>query len=769
MTSTDPGREPNAAGEPAAQYSASELRHGLERVLIAGLENLATPVALLEYRRRSSASKAEPTADNLPPECGSLTLVWANSALLLDTDKTVDQILGSTLRDVTGECTFLSGPWEVERALLDGVAINTELRWTQVDSFGIENERAWHLSLTPLRGRTVRAGELWWLQLIEVDRPDVAHPAPSDEVIAERQERRGLALIAEVSNFLIDLERPQVLADISKVIATAMGGWFGFYLPDECRLRYSESLTGAGGEPARDRALRTGSGIDALGDSETPGMGTTVIEGPEITEVQDPVAAIMRGKVTGPTDFLVDGAYLPHTASRDFARDLRARLAAQGRDFGDVVLYPLPGRRGPLGVLAAAMPTVSEETTVFGMSARIKRTTSWGVMLDGVTVLDLVVRRVGMAIENTQLHRREHAVAEALQRAMLPEQVDIAGLDVWSYYAPASSHAQVGGDWFDVLSLAEHTAGFVIGDVVGHDIEAAATMGQLRSVIRAYAFELRDPAVVLSRADHLADEMRLPRSASAVYGTLTRLRQGWKLEYARAGHLPPLWMHGDEVTALDEKGGLLLGYGRANHESHSRILGPGDVLVLYTDGLIERRQTALSDALEGLKARLLQTKGLDAAGIGEELLGILGGAGEDDVALVIVRIPDPNAGGNEGGLAPRIRRWSLPPESASIARARHAVVQACEQWGLGNGANAELVTSELVANAVIHGWGHLSLRALVIGDKVRIEVEDANPSPPVLTAGHANRSGGFGMRIVDRLAQWGYEPTEHGKIVWAEL
>ncbi|SNS94415.1 Serine phosphatase RsbU, regulator of sigma subunit [Micrococcales bacterium KH10] len=754
----------------ATDLSADQLRHGLEQVLIAGLAALPTPELLLEFQRDSIADQSPELPSVLPPLIGRLTLVWANRAFEAMTSRPADQILGCSLADLAQNCALVTGVWEGEQALAQRRPVTTDVTVRYAAGGGPEAEFTWQGTLTPMAGRTVRGGELWWLHMIDQTTLQAEHDKNVERAIAEQHARKALSVISRISDCLVDPDRPAVLREIADTMAGAMGGWFGFYLPSECDLQYSESFDGAGRGNTRTQAVREELGIDALGDSRVPGMGTTVIDGPEITEIQDPVAAIMSGKITEPVDFIIQGAYLPRTMSRTFAHDLSARLAAHSRQFGSVLLYPLPGRRGPLGVLAAAMPAVGEETTILGLSERVNRSDVWDVAVDGgQTVLDLVARRVGMVLENNQLHRREHAVAEALQRSMLPEQVDIPGLDVWSFYAPASGHAQVGGDWYDVLPLAENVAGFVIGDVVGHDIEAAATMGQLRSVIRSYAFELVDPALVLARTDRLASGMRLPRQASAVYGTLIGTDCGWELEYSRAGHLPPLLVRTGQVTQLRENGGLLLGYGKSRRHSSRMLLQPGDVLVLYTDGLIERRSRSLAEGMEALSTLVAGLSGLDAAGIGEELLTSFVVDQEDDVALVVVRVPDPEADGIAAANAPRVRRWSLPSESASIARARHAVVQAGTQWSMPQLSDAELVVSELVANAVIHGWGHLRLRVSDEGGRLRIEVEDGNPAAPVLTEGHANRSGGFGMRIVDRLATWGWEPTPQGKVVWARM
>src|SRR5690606_12311045 len=140
-----------------------------------------------------------------------------------------------------------------------------------------------------------------------------------------------------------------------------------------------------------------------------------------------------------------------------------------------------------------------------------------------------------------------------------------------------------------------------------------------------------------------------------------------------------------------------------------RTLEPGDVLLFYTDGLIERRARPLR---AGLNAPLSAAAGLppvDAAGIGEDLLVRLADAPEDDVALVVVRVPDPDGAAADATAGPRQRRWVLASDPSSISRARRLVVKTCRAWEIEESANAELVVSELVANAIMHGWGQVDL------------------------------------------------------------
>lgn len=112
---------------------------------------------------------------------------------------------------------------------------------------------------------------------------------------------------------------------------------------------------------------------------------------------------------------------------------------------------------------------------------------------------------------------------------------------MWAHYAPTVDQAQVGGDWYDVLPISDDVTGIVVGDVVGHDVEAAATMGQLRSVVRSYAFDIEDPGAVLMRVDHLAAGMGIARLTSLVLMVLHRRDDGrWDLSWSSAGHLPAL-------------------------------------------------------------------------------------------------------------------------------------------------------------------------------------------------------------------------------------
>jgi PAS domain S-box-containing protein len=610
--------------------------------------------------------------------------------------------------------------------------------------------------------RVRRTGDDWfWARTIVVplltDDGDVTHwigamvdvsaevhqdAARAAEVEVVRRESAALALIAAVSDLIMDLDDPTTLRAISELLSREVVAWAGFYVEDD-GLHAADGVDGS----RSPRSRRPGSTVP-------PVFLSRRARRPD-PDRPDPVRELLDGAATGARALALGDGLPVHTASGWLAAEVAERIGEVLPGVGQVQVLPVPGRHQVLGVLVV-----------------VPRDARAGLDEETRTVLQLTARRVGLAMENVRLYAREHRVAETLQRAMLPEQAEVDGLDVWSYYAPNVVYAQVGGDWYDVVQIAPDVVGVVIGDVVGHDVEAAAAMGQLRSVVRAYTFEVTEPGRVLERVDQLIGGMRIPRSAGLVLTTLTRETgedgPRWRLAYSRAGHLPALLVRDGEVRLLNDAGGALIGFGSGRRQSAHEDLEPGDVLVFYTDGLIERRDRALPDGVAALERVAAAASAMDAAGIGEELLARLADSPEDDVAVVVVRVPDQvDTSGHGGGV--RSRRWQLPSEPASIGRARHAVLRTCHAWEMDDAANAELVVSELVANAVLHGWGRVTLRLHDTGEGLRIEVEDSNPTPPVATEGHPGRIGGFGMRIVERLADWGWRPSRGGKVVWARL
>jgi PAS domain S-box-containing protein len=254
-------------------------------------------------------------------------------------------------------------------------------------------------------------------------------------------------------------------------------------------------------------------------------------------------------------------------------------------------------------------------------------------------------RRAGLAVDNAQLYSREHEVAVALQRSMLPALPDVPGLEMSARYFAGSERADVGGDWYDVLPLPDRSVGVAIGDVMGHDLTAAAAMGQLRSVLRSYAWEGHQPAEVLDRLDRLVQGLGMAQLATCVYGRLEPVGGGAVLHYANAGHLPPV-VQGPfgEVQVLDGGKSVLIGAparaARNGRSDATAYLPRGSTLLLYTDGLVEDRTVDVDVGVQRLCSLVSRhAPALGVAALCDRLLDeLLVGPRTDDAAVVAVRI-----------------------------------------------------------------------------------------------------------------------------------
>ena len=299
------------------------------------------------------------------------------------------------------------------------------------------------------------------------------------------------------------------------------------------------------------------------------------------------------------------------------------------------VIPPLRGR-GIESIMGVPLIVEGRVTGVMPLGSYTRR----AFTPEEVRVTQLAADRMAVAIENARLYEREHRIAETLQRSLLPNTLpSVAGVAVAARYLPARAEAQVGGDWYDVVALANGGLALSIGDVAGHGIEAAAMMGQLRNALRGAALEGADAAAAMTRVDRILQSQReRPDSiATAVFARLNG--DGTSLELSSAGHPPPLLVHpGGATEYLDDARSVPLGVPPPDgRRSASCRLEPGSLLLLYTDGLVERRGASITIGLDRL-ASVASTAGSDPERACDRVVSTMlqdeGPA--DDVALLAV-------------------------------------------------------------------------------------------------------------------------------------
>nr|MBA3328700.1 SpoIIE family protein phosphatase [Solirubrobacterales bacterium] len=330
-----------------------------------------------------------------------------------------------------------------------------------------------------------------------------------------------------------------------------------------------------------------------------------------------------------------------------------------------------------------------------------------------VDLLRLTADRVAQAIDHVRAFGREHRIAETLQRSLLPQSLPVLpGIALTARYLPAASDAEVGGDWFDAIGLPGGRVLLVMGDVSGKGLTAASTLGALRSAIRAYALEDHSPAQIAERVNHfvLADPAR-QHMATAVLAVFDPVDA--RLTYVNAGHPPPLALDADGTARFLEHGrSVPLGVlPFPAYEEDSATLGPGGAVVLYTDGLIERRGEHLDDGL-ALLARAAAAGPLEPDALCERVLtaALPSGPTSDDVALLTLchvplsqrlELDLPGEPGSLRDLRALLRRW-LDQAGATDADV-HAIVLACSEACANAIEHAGAGARETIAvEAVVH-------------------------------------------------------------------
>lgn len=476
-----------------------------------------------------------------------------------------------------------------------------------------------------------------------------------------------------------------------------------------------------------------------------------------------------------------EGAYVPGTRytrvdeqypMSEVVRTLSPRFIESAEDFATSypVLWPDISH---LGITSAAyMPLIAQARPIgaLGLLYRDKA----GFTADERNLLMALGTSIAQSLQRAMLYEQEHDLAEGLQQAMLPRRIpSVPGAQVAVRYRSARLGRDIGGDWYDLIPLPGGRVGAVIGDVQGHDTHAAAVMGQLRIVLRAYAAEGHSPATVMARASVFLHELDTDRFATCTYAEVD-LTTG-VVQVVRAGHVDPLVRDVDgSCRRMPSDGGLPLGlsaeFGRLEYPVSTVELDPGQTMILFTDGLVELPGSDLDEGMQ-LLTTLVANGPHDLQKLADQLCDAVDGrGGQDDVAVLLLRRRAAHAP-QPGG---RLQQHVAQNDPEALSSSRHMIRAAVRAWGAKDRADEiELAADELITNALMHtdGGAIVTIRVLAGTERrLRVDVEDRSSALPRRRDAGESGVSGRGLMLVDRLADvWGVESRGSGKCVWCEF
>ncbi|MFF9591681.1 SpoIIE family protein phosphatase [Streptomyces sp. NPDC014646] len=451
---------------------------------------------------------------------------------------------------------------------------------------------------------------------------------------------------------------------------------------------------------------------------------------------------------------------------------LAPRFIESATDFAESypILWP---HISHLGITSAAyLPLIAQARPIGALGLLYSEKD--GFTADERNLLVALGSSIAQSLQRAMLYEQEHDLAEGLQQAMLPRRIpEVPGAQVAVRYRSARLGRDIGGDWYDVIPLPGGRVGAVIGDVQGHDTHAAAVMGQLRIVLRAYAAEGHSPATVMARASVFLHELDTDRFATCTYAEVD-LTTG-VVQMVRAGHVDPLVRDTDgDCRRLPAEGGLPLGlsaeFGRLEYPVGTVELDPGQTLVLFTDGLVELPGADLDEGMQ-LLTSMVRDGPRDLQKLADRLCEEVDDrGGEDDVAVLLL--------GRKAAHAPqpggRLQQHVAQGDPEALSAARHMIRAAVRAWGARVRADeVELAADELMTNALIHtdGGAIVTIRVLTGPERrLRIDVEDRSSALPRRRDAGETGVSGRGLMLVDRLTDlWGVESRGTGKSVWCEF
>ncbi|MEV5505353.1 SpoIIE family protein phosphatase [Streptomyces orinoci] len=657
-------------------------------------------------------------------------LVKANDEMLRLTDRTAEEMVGRRLNEFLPVPPFDDFTRTMERVLGTGEPVRTD---TYFRPPGEARERAWATFFTPLTDEDGRT--------------------------------RGVSLAAlDVTDQYRAQQRLALVNDAGVRIGTTLDA-----------VRTSQEL--AEWTAARFAHFVAVDLLDTVIQGEVPASGALPTDVTLCRTAQRSADGECRDPEVGPGTSFTYPAHSPLALALASGRPSLHRIDDPGLHSWLSGSRALPVGVRERGVHSVLIVPLRDRDTPVGLALFVRHPNVEPFDEDDLLLAEEIASRTAVCIANARRYAGERTVAVTLQRSLLPGRLPSQGaVEVTSRYLPAGAQAGVGGDWFDVIPLSGARVALVVGDVVGHGLQASATMGRLRAAVRTLADIDLPPDELLTHLDDLVLQLAQEQVAEAsddpvraltrdmaasclyaVYDPVTR-----RCVLARAGHPAPVVVDPDgSARVLDVPGGPTLGLGGLPFESLEVELAEGSLLALYTDGLLEEKHRDVGEGLRSL-CRVLSRPAESLDQVCDEVLAeLLPGQPADDIALLLARTRALDRS--------RVRTWELTPDPATVAEARKNVAALLEEWGLGELAfTTELVVSELVTNAIRHAVPPLRLR-LIRDHALICEVSDGSSTSPRMRRARSYDEGGRGLLLVAQLSRrWGTRFTTGGKTIWSE-
>ncbi|MCI2238065.1 SpoIIE family protein phosphatase [Paenibacillus sp. TRM 82003] len=606
-------------GERVSAARGSAMATAREALWVVGLPLTDAPVeelttlalvVLLPLREKALVDGARESAEQLhsraviasdlsftisDPDQPDNPLVWVNPAF--------ERVTGYG-REVLGtNCRFLQGPdtdreavHRISKALREGETVTELLLNYRKDGTAFWNE----VVISPVRDAAGKVTHHVGVQSDVTLRVQAERERDAALAVA-RDARRRLEFLSSVADELSAVLDPDTAQDmLPSLVVPAFAEWaFATVLDTAGRTRH---VRAAHANPAR-----------AADAERFARMQANLLE----TSVS---VRVLQGR-QGPT--------LLRVTDRDLARgtgDPETAALLRRLGLGSAVVVPLRARGQVTGALTLLSgpdrPPYTED--------------------DLLTASDLGAR-AGVALENARLYAQQRRSSETLQRSLLTPPRDTPGLEVATRYLPAAEAAQVGGDWYDAFTQPDGCTTVVIGDVMGHDVSAAAAMGQLRTMVRTLAHDRSAaPREVLQRLDALLEGLGVTTLATAVVLQLdARSTPGHRgIRWCTAGHLPPVVAAPDGTVSELDGEGLIIGLGaHRDRVQREAQLALGSTVLLYTDGLVERRDRPMEARLAELRDAVADLAGAPLEELCDQLVRrMLPDGSDDDVAIAAVRV-----------------------------------------------------------------------------------------------------------------------------------